>query len=106
MVIGPRVIEGLEWARASILTPRGRVASSWHRAQGGFRLEVSIPGNSSALVRMPGGADSIIREGSTIVWKNGRFESGVKGVHAGRRDGSGVVFQTGSGQYAFSLSVR
>src|SRR6185436_12310123 len=55
--IKPVVPTGLAHASASVGTPRGDIASAWRRRGGTLTLTVAIPGNTSAEVHVPAGAD-------------------------------------------------
>ncbi|SDJ41831.1 alpha-L-rhamnosidase [Nonomuraea jiangxiensis] len=45
----------LAWARATYESARGHVAVSWERAEGDFRLSVTIPPGATATVHLPDG---------------------------------------------------
>ena len=68
--------------------------------------EVSIPGNCKGSVSVPTDAlrDVVVRESGSIVWKDGRFVSGVDGIRSARRDPAHITFDVGSGNYKFRLS--
>ena len=44
---------GLNFASASITTPRGEVSSSWRRVRGGIRLEIQVPYDVPAQIFVP-----------------------------------------------------
>lgn len=43
----------MTWAKASYDSIRGRIESSWRLSDGRFELEVVIPANTTATVRVP-----------------------------------------------------
>jgi hypothetical protein len=45
-----------------------------------------------------------IQEGARKVWEKGQFVDGTRGVPAGKLDGQRVVFEVGSGHYAFRVT--
>ena len=53
LVIEPKVVGDLTHVDGSYRTPYGEVASKWTRNGGRFRLEVEIPPNTTAQVRLP-----------------------------------------------------
>ena len=53
--IAPLPGGGLTWARASVDTPLGRLASSWRIEDGWFSLDVEVPAGSIATVELPDG---------------------------------------------------
>ena len=83
VTIAPQVPSGLDHASASIDTVRGTVASAWTRSGDGLRLEVTIPVNATATVRVPLGPGQ-----------------GVSTPEGAERIGDGV-FTVGSGHWTF-----
>jgi len=61
--IAPRPIDGVEWATASHTTPYGRVSVHWSLHHGSFELDVTVPPNTSADVRLPDGIRHEVRAG-------------------------------------------
>ena len=58
VLVAPQPGGGLTWARASLATPRGPVAVSWRQnPAGGFALDVDLPADVGALVRLPDGTE-------------------------------------------------
>ena len=45
-----------------------------------------------------------IQEGDRKVWEKGQFVEGTRGVTAGKLDGQRVIFEVGSGHYAFRMT--
>ncbi|MGA2932749.1 MAG: family 78 glycoside hydrolase catalytic domain, partial [Acidimicrobiales bacterium] len=86
---------GLSRASGSVPTVAGPVDVSWQRRTGGVALEVTVPANASAVVRLPATEPSSVREG---------------GVPAGEAPGVAVfsaapgvaVLSVGSGTYRFT----
>ena len=86
---------GLSRASGSVPTVAGPVAVSWQRRSGGVGLEVTVPANASAIVRLPATEPSSVREG---------------GVPAGEAPGVAIfsaepgvaVLSVGSGTYRFT----
>lgn len=58
ILIQPQVVGDLTWAKASVLSPYGRIASSWKRNGKRLHLEVEIPANTTATVRLPGKSEA------------------------------------------------
>ena len=59
ILIQPAPGGGLTWARGSIQTMYGEVATHWRREGDDFRLEVVIPPNTNAEIRLPDGSPSL-----------------------------------------------
>ena len=54
VVIDPRPVGGVTWAKTTYDTVRGPVASEWRIQDGKLTLKVHVPANTTALVRVPG----------------------------------------------------
>jgi alpha-L-rhamnosidase len=89
--IKPVVPTALAHASASVGTPRGDVASAWRRSGGTLTLSVAIPGNTTAEVHVPAGADDHVRV------------TGRRGVRLLRRENGYAVFAAGSGRHVFKV---
>ncbi|TNJ45029.1 family 78 glycoside hydrolase catalytic domain [Tamlana fucoidanivorans] len=57
--IAPEPRHPLTSASASLNTPYGKVSSSWEIKDGVFKLNTTIPPNSTAIVTLPGNADAV-----------------------------------------------
>ena len=86
--------DGLASASGRILTPRGSIEEAWQHDRGSFRLDLTVPANTVATVRLPG--SRVIESG-----RSPRGDPGVKGVMVG---GGFVVLRIGSGTYHFQSS--
>lgn len=107
--IKPFVPSGLNEARASVETVRGKVSSHWKRSpKGGLTLNVVVPSGSRAAVWMPtlGLADFSISEGTRVVWQAGKFVGAVNGLQDAQEAGDWVRFDVTSGVYSFRLAAR
>jgi hypothetical protein len=96
--------EKMTFATASYDTHVGKYQCGWKISNGRFSYEAQVPPNARARVLIPVAtpATAVIKEGDTIVWKDGRFASGTKGIYAATPQGGKVVFEIGSGDYQFS----
>ncbi|GAA0830988.1 alpha-L-rhamnosidase [Bifidobacterium pullorum subsp. gallinarum] len=97
IVIAPVPGEGLTWAAGTIDTMYGRVRSYWRLGNAGdFRLEITIPPNTTAEIRLPG-----IFDGTRVTEGDGTPLLEAKGIHSTSDGKAGVVIQAGSGHYHF-----
>jgi len=64
IVIAPRPGGGLTFAKASVESVYGKVASGWEVRGGRFVLKVEIPANATATVKLPGGRVEEVGSGS------------------------------------------
>ena len=95
MLIEPHVAGDLTWARARYDSVRGPVVSHWQIGDGRLRLEVEVPVNTTAVVRVP------TRDPSSVT-ESGRPASGAPGVRVfSAEPGAAARFEIGSGRYVF-----
>ena len=90
-------VTGLTWARGTVPTPRGDVAVYWRRSHGDddvFTLDVAIPANASATVRIPA-------RGTASISESGRPLSRATGIRVLAADGRSVVLRVEAGDYRF-----
>ena len=99
VVIAPRPGGGLTFAKASVDSVYGPVASGWKIADGKLMLSVEVPPNTTATVRLPEAKLDEISEGGKALAGRTEF-SGAK------KDGDAVVVEVGSGAYVFESAYR
>ncbi len=100
IIIAPKPGAGLTWARATYHSIRGPIRSAWKRKNGRLTLDVSIPANSTATIRVPAPSLRAVTEG-------GRPASAALGLRFQRMDADGcAVFDAGSGEYHFAVAAR
>ena len=66
VVIAPQFIDALTWAKASVDGPYGTIATSWTREGKKVKLEVTVPPNTTAIVRLPGQAEHRVGSGRKV----------------------------------------
>ncbi|WP_238161790.1 family 78 glycoside hydrolase catalytic domain [Kribbella antibiotica] len=59
VLIAPNPGGGITKADFTLETPYGKVVSNWKTTARGFQLEVTVPANATAIVRLPGSKDSV-----------------------------------------------
>ena len=105
--IEPQVVRDLTSVSATVGTVRGEVTSSWTHEPGVITLQVDVPVNSTATVSIPkddrDDGDHRARRRPYRLGK-GTLCGGNPGVTAGKLDGERVIFEVGSGHYAFRLT--
>lgn len=92
LVIHPRPGGTLTSAKAELMTQYGTASSGWKIAGGQFTLDVVIPANTRATVRLPRATLAQVMEG-------GRAVTGAT------QGGDGVVLEVGSGAYTFTYPL-
>lgn len=65
IVFEPRFIGDLTWVEAETRSVRGRIATSWRRTGNTIELRVTVPVNSTGVVRLPGGKVHEVGSGTT-----------------------------------------
>jgi len=98
VLIQPRPGGKLSWARAGIDTMYGEVAAHWEFDDGIFRLNVRIPPNTRATIRLPGALlEEVVESGSAL--------GDAAGIRDSRQVDGAVSVETGSGDYVFTYSA-
>jgi len=93
-VIAPEPGGGLSNAKASIDSIYGPVASGWEIANGKLILQVIVPPNTTATVRVPNAKLKDLREGGQPISNRPEFS-------AAHEDHDAAVLTIGSGTYTF-----
>jgi alpha-L-rhamnosidase len=93
--IRPRPGGGLEWAKGSYDSIRGKISVEWKYVDGELDLAVAIPANTIARVYVPWPEAGDIAEGGIPAARS-------DGVTLLRSENGETVFQVGSGSYRFS----
>jgi hypothetical protein len=91
---------GIKHASASYESVRGTVKSAWRKTAGGIQLDVTVPPGSTGRVHVPGSDPSKVGEvgsGTPLV------ASRAPGVSLVGVTGDRVVYEVGSGSYAFRV---
>jgi alpha-L-rhamnosidase len=105
--IEPQMVRDLTSVSATVGTVRGQVTSSWTHEPGVITLQVDVPVNATASVSIPQDGEMTgitIHEGDRSVWEKGHFVEGSSGVTAGKVEDNRVIFEVGSGHYAFRVT--
>ena len=64
IIIAPHFVEGLDWAKASYKSVRGLIKAGWEKDGDKVNLEVTVPENTTATVRIAGSPDRQLRSGT------------------------------------------
>lgn len=85
---------GLTYVRATLDSPYGVVASAWELTEAGFHLNITVPPNSHATVRLPAQSlDAVTEGGQPLTTGTGILRTRVVGDVA--------IIEVGSGTYEF-----
>jgi alpha-L-rhamnosidase len=99
--IAPVPVADLDWAEGTLDTDDGELAARWERTERGLELDVTVPWNRTATVRVPAAPDATVRESGTDL--GGSEGERPDGIEAVERDGDRVVAEVGAGDYAFAV---
>ena len=104
-VLRPLLVKGMDYASASVDSVYGLVSSAWKRDNGQLVYEVTVPGNTQALVCVPknGFPSPVVRERDQVVWSQGR-PSPAEGLWDGKEEAEYITFQAGAGSYRFTVT--
>ncbi len=94
IIIAPRPGGGIEHADVKYNSIHGKIASRWKLADGVLTLDIDIPANTTAEVRLPAADVAAVTE-------SGKPASKAEGVKFLRMQDNAAVFSVGSGDYHF-----
>lgn len=98
-LIAPRPGGGVSWANGTYRSIRGPIVSRWRIENDSISLDVTIPPNTTATVRVPSSAPQDVREGK-------RLASQARGVTFVRAESDGAFFEVLAGRYVFHAPYR
>jgi alpha-L-rhamnosidase len=99
VIIHPYPDRRLKFAKAEYHSIRGLIRSSWRQESETFKLQVTLPANTSALVFVPTSDPGSVREGG----KRAITSPGLKYL---RHENGCAVFEAGSGEYQFDSTWK
>jgi alpha-L-rhamnosidase len=89
---------GITNAKASYDSINGKIVSDWRLEDGTFKLDVTIPTNTTATVYVPA-------ESAESVTESGRPATSAEGLRFLRIKQGKAVFAVGSGHYRFESKM-
>ena len=107
-IIAPKPVDDLSWAEASLTTEYGLLMSRWEKADGRFKLSISIPANTDALVYIPalGKAKPTLYESGQILVKDGEVQNMGQAIELENLGEKLIVVKVGAGTYTFLLMTE
>jgi len=94
-VISPAIVGDLTWAEASYDSVHGTIQCRWERSGNSLSLKVTIPPNTSAIIRIPNSSPDLVQE-------SGMPLSKVEGIKVLRAESGALFLEAGSGRYEFT----
>jgi alpha-L-rhamnosidase len=98
-IVQPHPGGGLSYAKAAHQSLYGPVASGWELRDRQLVVNVEVPANTTATVRLPRSQLENVRE-------SGQPLAGAKGILHSSQTGTTAVIEVGSGRYEFSYPVE
>ena len=104
-LIAPIPAGNLTWAEASLHTGYGLLSSRWDRKDGVFTLNLLIPANTTATVKLPvpEGKEFTITESGRKIFEKGKVAGKSKDVQFANSEKNSVTFAISSGRYLFTV---
>ncbi|MDP9078706.1 MAG: glycoside hydrolase family 78 protein [Bacteroidota bacterium] len=96
IVIRPEPVGNVTWADASYLSPYGIISNKWKKNSNLFTMQTTIPVNTTAVIYLPAGKNSLLTESGRPV----HTRSDIKLL---RYENGRAVLAVGSGNYSFSV---
>jgi alpha-L-rhamnosidase len=97
-IIRPAVVGDLTWVKSNHRSIHGMIVSNWRRENDVFRLDVTIPANTTATVY-------VRTKNVASVTESGRTAGNAPGVKFLRGENGYAVFAVESGKYSFAASL-
>ncbi|MBD0255026.1 MAG: family 78 glycoside hydrolase catalytic domain [Cytophagales bacterium] len=105
ILIAPQPAGDLAWAEGTVETPYGPVKSRWDRKGNGLTLNVTVPANATAQIRLPnlGNQALTVTENGKTLLNAGTPSGTVPFIEVTKVDEAGATLQVGAGSYAFTI---
>lgn len=94
IMMKPEIIDSLDFVKASYHSMHGLIKSEWVKEANMFSWNITIPGNSKAMIFIPANAKSDVTE-------NGEKAANANGIKFLRMEQGRAVFEVRSGEYYF-----
>ena len=99
LLIRPHIVDGLQFVRASHLSPYGKIATDWRHERGLLTLRITVPVNTTATVYVPA-------DGAGSVLEGGIAAAAAEGVRFLRNENGVEEYEVGSGDYVFVSHLK
>ncbi len=99
IIIDPRPVGDVKFAKASFESPYGIISTDWKNQDNVFALKIEIPPNSTATVYLPATNASFVTENNLTITNNPNIR--FLGYENGKS-----IFHVGSGSYQFMVKEK
>lgn len=106
ILIEPQIVRDLEYVAGTIHTPRGKVTSAWSKEDRAVTLDVTIPVNARAEIRLPkfDWERITLAENGKQIYAGQKFLTGIPGIQKVEETQGSVIIKIGSGRFSFQIS--
>lgn len=99
IILRPRPVGDLKWARASHECPYGLINSQWQIVNGEFEWTVEVPANTTATLFVPTRQADSVRESGRAIDTSSQASQADGAIVRLRAEAESVVLKVGSGKY-------
>jgi alpha-L-rhamnosidase len=103
LVIKPQPVDKLQFVKTTHKSLRGPIVSNWEQTASGMKMEVVIPGNTTALIHVPITEKSVVKESGALVYDKGTTEE-IDGLHWRGENAGYAVWEAAGGSYHFEIN--
>ncbi len=102
ILIAPMPAEGLDWVNVSYETPYGLLISNWEKSDEIFKVNITVPSNSSALLVLPVDSQNYSLSESNLTIEAGMNQN-IEGVKLVDFTENAINIELNSGCYEFVI---
>lgn len=98
IIMKPEIIDGLDFVKASYNSVHGLIKSEWKKESNKFHWDLTIPGNSIAIISIPANNRSDVSE-------SGIKATEAEGIRFLKMQDGWAMFEIGSGEYHLTSEI-
>jgi alpha-L-rhamnosidase len=103
IAIRPQPGPGISWTKASYRSLHGKIVSAWKKQPGRLSLDVTIPANTTAIVRLPMGGSKTDSRAEDPITESGRPLAQLPEAKIVGRGDSWLEVEVAAGRYDFEM---
>ena len=104
--IAPYIPSDMAFAEGNVPTVGGEIKVKWEKGNSGFTLDVFIPDNMTAIIKIPklDFSQVCICISDQIIWKDSQFYSQFENISFCEETSTAIVLSVDCGKYKFKLT--
>ena len=113
VIIRPRIMGNLMWARTVYPGPYGDILCGWRKPyEDVIQLDVKIPANSTAEIHLPTldskSTEIMVLDGHIFktVFENGKPTQQMPAIEFSRVEDDAIVYTSGAGEFSFTVLLK